>query len=280
MYKKINLLKRSLKKRETIVSPAFENVDFWKQAGQARVSGALDRVGAHLAANKTSGDTGVERRNARLPAGPGMVHLKGPFISTCVYCPSCVWPRISLLRFVSPLQRSQCIFPRAQAGSHLTFWRSAPQRSTWNKRLCLQTHARALARSQTQRRDTIPLPLWLYGHENASRARMGASKRYERARQKRTAYSLPGPSRKAPQRRKRMFIYMLMESKNDAPLGRTFLDLPGAKPWDSAATPNRENIRVSEKSPDQHFRLNTIINASRHLYLKLEKLCSRNKRSE
>lgn len=44
------------------------------------------------------------------------VHLKGPFISPCVYCPSCVWPRISLLRFVSPLQRSQCIFPTLRRG--------------------------------------------------------------------------------------------------------------------------------------------------------------------
>lgn len=50
------------------------------------------------------------------PAGPGVVHLKGPFISTCVYCPSCVWPRISLLRFVSPLQRSQCISPALRRG--------------------------------------------------------------------------------------------------------------------------------------------------------------------
>lgn len=57
-----------------------------------------------------------ETKHSLPPAGPGVVHLKGPFISTCVYCPSCVWPRISLLRFVSPLQRSQCISPALRRG--------------------------------------------------------------------------------------------------------------------------------------------------------------------
>lgn len=36
-------------------------------------------------------DTRREMKHSLLPPGrPGAVHLKGPFISTCVYCPSCV----------------------------------------------------------------------------------------------------------------------------------------------------------------------------------------------
>lgn len=78
-----------------------------------------DRLGAHLASRQTKRSRYAESRDETLslpPAGPGVVHLKGPFISTCVYCPSCVWPRISLLRFVSPLQRSQCISPALRRG--------------------------------------------------------------------------------------------------------------------------------------------------------------------
>jgi len=192
----------------------------WKRARQARVSGiaASDRrrsfrgkqnITSHASERYASRDeTPASRR--------GVVHLKGPFISTCVYCPSCVWPRISLLRFVSPLQRSQYIFPRAQAGSHLTFWRSAPQRSTRNKRLCPQTHrARARAHPLKQRRDTIPLPLWSHVHVNArerftytsTRIGMGAPKRYERARQKRT-YSLPKPlERQSREVKENVYLY-------------------------------------------------------------------------
>lgn len=85
-----------------------------------------DRLDAHLVRGKQNARDTPSRKTKHTiflspslslpPAGPGVVHLKGPFISTCVYCPSCVWPRISLLRFVSPLQRSQCISPALRRG--------------------------------------------------------------------------------------------------------------------------------------------------------------------
>jgi len=184
-------------KREIIF--ANKNADFWKLARQARVSG----IAASDRRRSSRGKQNVEdtRRETKRPppGGPGVVHLKGPFISTCVYCPSCVWPRISLLRFVSPLQRSQCIFPRAQAGSHLTFWRSAPQRSTRNKRLCSQTHARERALSdnvETQylshfdRTDTRTLHV----HECTD----GSTKEIRASTAKAYCLFSPGASRKAP----------------------------------------------------------------------------------
>lgn len=117
-------------------------------------------VGVHLLArpNKMSRYAPRDETLSPLLSSRGrgtrdVVHLKGPFISTCVYCPSCVWPRISLLRFVSPLQRSQCIFSAFRRGR---IWHFDVVPRKGRREINDYTH-RHMCGTLRQRKDTIPL---------------------------------------------------------------------------------------------------------------------------
>lgn len=125
------------------------------------------------------------------------------------------------------------------------------------------TRARAHALSDNVKTQYLSPTLIIHGHENASRARertrtraqlwMGAPERDTSEHGKSVLLILSRGLSKGSERRKRMFIYILMESKNArCSRKRTFLDLPSRE----TMRPNRENIRVkpnSEKRPINTF---------------------------
>lgn len=170
------------------------------------------------------------------------VHLKGPFIFPCVYCPSCVWPRISLLRFVSPLQRSQCIFPTLRRG-RVWHFDVVPRKGRREINDYTHTRGRGFARLQCiyQRRDTIPSLLHLEPC-NIAYTVMARETRIEKSRRKKERSALGEEIREGRatkedrvfldfslasrerSRQERECLSMLMGSMDYGILGRAFLN--------------------------------------------------------